>query len=164
MKEWTKSTTQETKGQRGWKASILCQCKTILSVGKRSRIRNTPNWDQFCKIIFEIKEGPFVTMFSWRWKEVMVSGQKQRQPFLSLSLITLSRFLPEKRALRWARGPGKELGHVGWFLPSPSQAGFPLPPPGWLWFGVSTDVSSGLSTAHLSYNEFIFILRLYLLT
>lgn len=118
MKEWTKSTTQETKGQRGWKGSVLHRCKPILSIGKRSWIRNTPNWDQFCKIIFEIKEGPFITMFAWRRKEAMVSGQKQRQPFLSLShyLVQIPAW-EEGTAL--SQGPRKGAGTRGLVLALP---------------------------------------------
>ena len=58
----------------------------------------------------------------------------------------------------------RNWGHVGWFLPSSSKFGFPLQHTGWFCSGVSTNVCSGLSYAHLPYNEFIFIVRQYLLT
>lgn len=72
-------------------------CRIAVSIGKRNANKYTPNWGAFCKITFETKEGSFITMVLWWWKEVTFwgTGQKWKLLFLSFS------FALSRSCLRW---------------------------------------------------------------
>ena len=74
------------------------------------------------EIIFEIMEWPSIPMLWWRWKKVMVSGQKQKLHSLSHYLVQIPAW-EEDTAVCW--GPRIGTGDM-WAgsCPPPASLGF----------------------------------------